>query len=254
MLIRPDDDGSVLLITQNAHAWVSGQLARAWNSEDGGIEPHEEVMLAAEQHDIGWMIWEASPSLNKETGLPHGFRELPRRSHLQIWGRARRYSMVFGRYPALLISMHGTGLFERFGPGEDAPASERALVENFLSRERVAQQRLIENLAEDPRYEELVQAEILEANSNLIRIWDGLSLAICGGIDDAGATVGEYSLSPGSFAREIAIDPWPFSSDELTVFAEARRLTDRYERQPAMRTALASAEQLALEFHLVPGE
>ena len=41
------------------HAWVSGQLARAWgNAEFGSVAPYEEVCLAAEQHDVGMAEWD----------------------------------------------------------------------------------------------------------------------------------------------------------------------------------------------------
>jgi hypothetical protein len=42
MLVRGDG----LVIGQPAHAWVSGQLARAWA---GPVEPWEEVCLAASE-------------------------------------------------------------------------------------------------------------------------------------------------------------------------------------------------------------
>ena len=58
MLHRADPDGPIV-ITQPAHAWVSGQLAQAWGNEPfGDFAPREEVCLAAEQHDIGWLVWE----------------------------------------------------------------------------------------------------------------------------------------------------------------------------------------------------
>ena len=49
MLLRPDGD-SVLCIGQASHAWISGQMARAWAEP---FEPYEDVCLAAEQHDVG---------------------------------------------------------------------------------------------------------------------------------------------------------------------------------------------------------
>ena len=56
MLHRADPDGPIV-ITQPAHAWVSGQLAQAWGNESfGEFAPREEVCLAAEQHDIGWLV------------------------------------------------------------------------------------------------------------------------------------------------------------------------------------------------------
>ena len=72
MLLRPDGDDTIV-IGQPAHAWLSGQLARAW---DPRPEPWEEVCLAAEQHDIGMAEWELAPRLNPGTGLPRSFMEL----------------------------------------------------------------------------------------------------------------------------------------------------------------------------------
>ena len=54
MLVRPDGD-SVLCIGQASHAWISGQMARAWAEP---FERHDEVCLAAEQHDVGMAEWD----------------------------------------------------------------------------------------------------------------------------------------------------------------------------------------------------
>ena len=63
MLLRKENPG-VIAIPQLGHAWISGQLARAWGNEKfAAPAPREVVCLAAEQHDIGWMDWETSPSL-----------------------------------------------------------------------------------------------------------------------------------------------------------------------------------------------
>ena len=52
MLHREDERG-LIIIGQPAHAWVSGQLARAWGNDGfGRFAPWEEVCLAAEQHDV----------------------------------------------------------------------------------------------------------------------------------------------------------------------------------------------------------
>ncbi len=67
--------GERICITQPTHAWVAGQLARAWgNDRFGSFAPWEEVCLGAEQHDIGWHRWEGSPTLNPTTGLVYLFR------------------------------------------------------------------------------------------------------------------------------------------------------------------------------------
>ena len=55
MLFRTDPSAT-LAISQPAHAWLSGQILRAW-----GAPLAETLLLAAEQHDIGWMDWETAP-------------------------------------------------------------------------------------------------------------------------------------------------------------------------------------------------
>ena len=116
MLHRADAAGLVV-ITQPAHAWVAGQLARAWGTARfPPPEPWEEVCVAAERHDDGWLAWEAAPTLNPATGRPFSFLELPRTEHLAIWSTAGPTVLALGRYPALLVSLHGTGLYERHDP------------------------------------------------------------------------------------------------------------------------------------------
>jgi hypothetical protein len=50
MLYREETQGRIA-ITQPAHAWLSGQLARAWGNECfGEVAPWEEVCLGASAH------------------------------------------------------------------------------------------------------------------------------------------------------------------------------------------------------------
>src|SRR5436190_745649 len=85
MLIRPGDE-SALAIGQLSHSWLAGQLARAWGNERfGGVAPREEIVLGAEQHDIGWALFDLEPRFNPDTGLPRSFLELTVDDHLAIW-------------------------------------------------------------------------------------------------------------------------------------------------------------------------
>ena len=95
MLLRPDGD-DVLCIGQTSHAWISGQMARAWAEP---FEPYEEVCLAAEQHDVGMAEWDLAPSLNEKTGLPHSFMEMSFEVHSAL-----------GTHPG---GIHGRGLAVR---------------------------------------------------------------------------------------------------------------------------------------------
>src|SRR5438046_10763989 len=121
MLDREDEEG-LSVIGQRAHAWVSGQLARAWgNDRFGRFEPWEEVCLAAEQHDVGMAGWDAQPALNSATGLPYSFREIPRRAHVALWTSAASIVLPQSRYAALLVSLHGTALYEGHDPTTAPP-------------------------------------------------------------------------------------------------------------------------------------
>src|SRR5262245_1577286 len=112
MLIRREPD-RVIAIGQPAHARISGQLAAAWGNERfGELTPRDEVLLAASQHDIGWPAWDDEPELNPESGLPYTFVELPLSTHLRLWTQAPRFALTQSRYVALLVSMHGTALYE----------------------------------------------------------------------------------------------------------------------------------------------
>ena len=134
MLHREDETG-LILIGQPAHAWVSGQLARAWGNERfGRFEPWEEVCLAAEQHDIGMAAWDAAPGLNEASGLPYSFRELPRRTHPALWASAARLVLPQSRYAALLISLHGIGLYEPDDQPDVARSDDPTALEYFCRR------------------------------------------------------------------------------------------------------------------------
>ena len=85
MLVREDGD-AVVCIGQASHAWLSGQLARAWGGDAvAPLHPREEVCLAAEQHDVGMAEWDLAPSLNPDTGLPQAFTEMPFAVHSALW-------------------------------------------------------------------------------------------------------------------------------------------------------------------------
>ena len=138
MLLRQDDRG-VLAIGQPSHAWVSGQLARAWGNERfGAVEPWEEVCLAAEQHDIGMAAWDLEPSFDARTGLPHSFTEMPMDVHMGLWSAAARRLLRQSRYAALLTSMHGVRLYELRDLSQMEPADADA-IRSFFAAQRALQ-------------------------------------------------------------------------------------------------------------------
>ena len=137
MLLRKEGSG-VIAIPQPSHAWLSGQMARAWGNEYFAAPvPHEEVCLAAEQHDIGWQSWEETPALDAETGLPQEFRKVPPDVHVALWRDGVRRARTIGRYPALLVSLHADTIYARYFDFAKASPENARAVRAFLDEQHL---------------------------------------------------------------------------------------------------------------------
>jgi hypothetical protein len=258
VLIRDD-----LVIGQPAHAWVSGQLARAWGS-DGfpAPSPREPVCLAAEQHDIGWADADLAPLIGA-AGRPLSFIEYPRGEHVAIWRDAARRLLAQSRYAALLVSLHGTSLYERIDPDGYEPEIA-ATIRAYAAGQAALQARLAAGL--DP-------AEV-DRNRRLILAWDRLSLALCRGsattLERVPGADGDASIrvepagdaAPAARIRDdhavpadvvtarYVVDPWPFAAERVVVGCEARRLAGTFPDATALHEALESAPWVPLRFEL----
>lgn len=138
MLLRKDGPG-VIAIPQPSHAWLSGQLARAWGNERfAEPDPHEDLCLAAEQHDIGWHSWEMAPALDLETGLPQEFSKVPSKAHIALWRDGVRRATSFGCYPALLVSLHADTIYARYFDFNKATQEDAEAVREFLENSIVS--------------------------------------------------------------------------------------------------------------------
>jgi hypothetical protein len=220
MLLREEGD-AVVCIGQPAHAWVSGQIARAWSEPP---EPWEEVCLAAEQHDVGWAQSDLEPELNPATGRPYSFMEMPVAKHLALWEAGPRLVLAQSRYAALLVSMHGVALYERRDL-DAMPAEEARAVREYLDSERRMQEELIDSLGADPGR--------VRRNQQLVWAWDSLSLGLC-----------------LRWELERMLDPWPFRDDHVEFHTEGRRLEGRFGDEGELHRALAEAPWVRVEFAL----
>ena len=252
MMLRPDGDGVVVAIGQASHAWVSGQLARAWGNERfAAPRPFEEVCLGAEQHDVGMAEWDRAPARHPDTGLPREFFAMDRRTHLALWAAAPGKLLTQSSYAALLVSLHGTGLLERFPPQtEGDPELAQALADHLEGQRRLQRRLAAEVGAGD---------EELRRNQALLAAWDDLSLALCrrqtphevhavpvAGDEAATLTVRETG------AGGHTLDPWPFGAGELTVHAEGRRLAGTFGDEAELHAVLERAPLVRLALGLRP--
>ncbi|MEC4986154.1 MAG: DUF3891 family protein [Oscillatoria sp. PMC 1068.18] len=260
MLHSRQPDG-LICITQNHHAWISGQLAQVWGNEIfGEFAPVREVCLAAEQHDIGWLNWEQNPTLNPQTGYPYRFSELPTAVHLEIWTSAKHLAAQFGRYVALLISLHGTRLYDRYRSWEKSPEASR-LVQGFFQQESAFQAEMLASLTDDEFYAIDSQLEIIQRNQKLIRVWDGLSILFCEGfvgeqkIQEVPSFQGETSIKltkTETKPNEVKISPWCFQQSEISLVMEGKLLQEKFTDETAMREALKSAKSVTRQLTLKP--
>jgi hypothetical protein len=246
VLVRLDDSGA-LAIGQLSHSWLAGQLARAWgNSRFGAVEPREEVALGAEQHDIGWALFDLEPRFNPDTGLPKSFLELSVEEHLAIWRGAPDHLMSQSMHAALVVSMHGRSLSElrmRANPDQVEP------LKAHIEEERARQQQICVTLGVSPALAERTQRQMWT--------WDGLSLALCSAWRPF--TANDVPTAEGLTAVELrdrqdgtsTLDPWPFSVARIEVRCEARRLEARYADAGAMQRAFERAEPTPLTFALL---
>jgi hypothetical protein len=280
VLTRRDD----LIVGQPAHAWVSGQLARAWgNDAFPAPSPREPVCLAAEQHDVGWADADLAPLLGSD-GRPLSFMAYPRAAHVAIWRDAPRRLLAQSRYAALLVSLHGTSLYARVD-ADAYDAEIAAAIRDYVAGQHELQGRLAAGLDPDE----------VDRNRRLLLAWDRLSLALCHGDattlesvptmrgdatirvepagDDAPARVGDDrpvaagddvpAPAPGRVRDDRAVpagvatarfvaDPWPFAAERVAVGCEARRLAGPFADEDALRAGLAAAPWVPLRCELTP--
>ena len=175
MVIREQNDCR-LLVTQPAHAWISGQLAENW----GGYGfprpgPWKEQCFAAARHDDGWASRDSHPQLNSETGGPYDFKTIPISDHMAIWEQSVALAGHTSRYAALLVLQHISSLFSMHDfTGEPEDIKQKA--GQFEKRQQHLQERLIADLAKDDFYRDFIQDRNLDRHRRLLSAFDYLSL------------------------------------------------------------------------------
>lgn len=244
----------ILAISQPEHALVSGRILAAW------AEPVDErVVLAAAQHDVAWLDWEAAPQFDVETARPREFRSIGAAEHAPMWERGvERALAAWGRRVALMISRHGSTIYQRFSDRHRSPgaisgaasaAEDECAAQDYLERHSLRQEGWARSLG-------LGLDEIVR-DAELIAFVDTLSLVLCGALPlppllNFGAAA--IALSPHLHLTDtLRLDPWPLAPDALTVEIEARPLpaSGRLADDSAMRDWLADSARVSATFYLV---
>ena len=242
----------VIAISQPMHAWIAGQLLKAWNEALS-----EPVLLAGEQHDLGWLDWELAPSFDETTGRPHLFRDVGASVHAPMWAagvdRARN---AWGAHVALLISRHGGVIYRRFTARHRLSEADGDAAQHYLETQAPKERAWATALG----FEE----DRLARESALIACVDTLSLALCGELKaplsiEAPRSTGTEMQSlqlvekPGEMFHFV-LSPWPFRGSSLTLEGEGLALPEggRLADEPSMRQWLKTGVRLPFAARLSP--
>src|SRR6202142_462581 len=220
MVFRIGPSG-VRALSRPTHAGISGPMLGAWDER-----LDESLLLAGEQHDIGWLDWETAPTFNPETGRPHLFREIGAGVHSPMWRQGVERALgAWGAHVALLISRHGGVIYRRYTDRHRISEADSAAAQTYLETQAPMEAAWAKALGLD--------AATLQKQTTLVALSDTLSLALCGelktpiGVEAPAARGGTETLRlierPGH-PFDFVLSPWPLRTDVLTVEGEARPL------------------------------
>lgn len=103
-------------------------------------------------------------------------------THTRLWTKGVRQALAFGRYPALLVSLHAKTIYTTFFDFNKAAPDDARLIRSFLDTQEDFQRATVEALAADPRMAPDVTPDAIERNRRLVAATDRMSLEICWGI------------------------------------------------------------------------
>lgn len=258
MLIRPGENAT-FLISQPSHAWLAGQLARAWgNSDFAPPQPFEDFCFAAEQHDNGWLEWEERPQFDRRSGLPMEFWDVPATRHTALWRRGVRRMQTYGRFPALLVSLHADTIYQQTFDFDAASVENARAVRDFLSEQHALQRAILASLRADSAVRQFADDENIRRCKTLLLIVDQISLHLCWGIHGA-ATIAQapcrggardLRLASTAHNKAISVDPWPFSSKMLRLHVEGKQVSSPFGTEAAMHEGLSRTDVERMEIIL----
>ena len=262
MIVRYESDGTIVMITQNDHAQLSGLFAAHWgNASFEAPRPYGSMVRAAMYHDRGWIRYETSPQLNPQTGKTPNYREVPTdAAQLEAFGWASDWLGSIDPYAGIMIARHRTGLWQgRYGVISHPPAIQRGTLPPQI------QAFIAESEAKQKAGAAGVDASEAATNYHLLQVWDMISLYICSNERLKNERIEpvptSYSGKPGASlkltpleANTIALDPYPFDQPSLTTNVIFRRLTqDTFKDSAELQSAYFKTAPQIASFRLVPG-
>ncbi len=250
-MIRHRRDGDFLLITQDDHARLSGQLAEHFGNDRFATPlPHKQVIAAIAMHDSGWPLHDQSPTLNS-AGLPLHVFESPIPISTRVWSESVRGAAKADPYTGLLVSLHVLALSAMVQRHDATPAEQDAnrqglfLLNQFQQDQIELQDQLRRQLdlrtdiplrlglAKPDAAPGDEREDMLAFNYKLLKLMDRLSLELCCSeplpwkIDPfpprpAAGPIDMRVIRLGD--GQVTAEPWPFQADRLEFQIPFRRV------------------------------
>lgn len=257
MMAYPYDDARLILALQIDHSRVAGYLAAHWgNREFSRPEPYSSVVLAAQEHDIGWWEWEMCPSTLNDKGYPMDYHD----GSFKYLGQLRLdfYKNAVDRvrqrdpYAAMLMAMHGVALmnagYGKYSYPPDRTSDPR--VKAYVEDQEQLRLELLEQLRKSDQFGAFSSDEQVWTNYEYMEVFDQLAQFLCNRyplnsdarklgptktLNDVDVPV-KHGVKPVKMSidtigsNRAILRPYPFDTDPLTVSFTARLVPNRAYR------------------------
>ncbi|MCM3585885.1 DUF3891 family protein [Mesobacillus maritimus] len=167
-MILLERNESFLMVTQQDHAKLSGEIASNWKRNYfAGFERKDDVIQAIYEHDRCWIELDKKPLWNEEKQQPYSFTDYPAKPKLDAYTRGIDEVSKLSTYAALLCSLHYTSFLED---------STDSLAISFCEQERVRQRLIFKQLGKVGNKKFLQE---VDEHVKLLKFCDNLSLYLC---------------------------------------------------------------------------
>ena len=262
MIVRKESDGSLVMITQNDHAVISGFCAAHWgNDRFERPDPFLSTMRATLLHDLVWLREESSPCFDASTGQTPNFLAVPFDTQDNEYRSTIDWINRADPYAGWLVSRHRTGIWKsRYGLMKQPHYPIRNLsaeIEDLAARIQAEQDAAAATL----------DRQKLTINYILLQVWDLLSLYICSNEHLKETSIEpvptSYSGESSSVCMKLApvapmrikVDPFPFDQPSLEIAMVYRRLSRQvFEDESAFQKAYFEAPQRLAKFTFFDAE
>lgn len=237
MIIAAESDEGLVLIAQDDHAHLTGDLAARLADP---LSRSSAFVGAARLHDNGWREADAAPSVDGD-GRPHDFRSAPDDIYEEVWRRGISRAADLDDEVGLLVGLHGA----RFLGHRDGTRP-------LLRAERRREADVLARLGHPPDHEAL-PPELARA-SDWIAALDAVSLIVCGQLgDELSVGVAGERLTVRRDGTTVVLDPWPLRDDGGPVEVPARRVAeDRFADAGALWSVWAAGAATVVRRELRP--